>query len=89
MIVVLILHDFRRRNTKQLAERARDEIWSAMYRNGDDEDASQSFITRDRLQGVWLETQGQDACLLDEFRQYMPTRSRGDVKDHLLSIYPS
>ena len=67
-------------------KRARDEIWSAMYRNGDDEDASQSFITRDRLQGVWLETQGQDACLLDEFRQYMPTVSRGDVKDHLLSI---
>jgi hypothetical protein len=57
-----------------------------MYRNGLDEDDSQSFITRDRLEGVWLATQGQDACLLDEFRKYVPTTSRADVKDHVLSI---
>ena len=65
---------------------ARDRIWDAMYRNGDDDDASQSFITQDRLQEVWVNiVQGQD-CLLDEFQKYIPTISRADTKDHLLSI---
>ena len=57
-----------------------------MYRNGDDDDASQSFITQDRLQEVWLDTAQGQGCLLDEFQQYISTISRADIKDHLLSI---
>lgn len=63
----------------------RASISSAMYNNGLWDDRSQSFITRERLRGVWLERR-DGSCPLDELQSYLPTFSHDRIFNQLLSI---